>query len=100
MGVIASQRRSGSPPKLKPAEARRSSPKYQLDIEAERPHENVRQIALTVREFGALTDLYNVAVRIADVATSLAVLGYWLRDELGASTFPQFIARLDICNAE
>jgi hypothetical protein len=56
--------------------------------------------ALTVREVGALSDFDDIAVRIADVAAYLAVLGYWLRDELGSSTFPQFIARLDIRNAE
>src|SRR3984957_10531795 len=56
--------------------------------------------ALTVREGSALSDLDNVAVRVANVAANLAVLGYWLRDELGSSTFPQFIARLDIRNAE
>ena len=56
--------------------------------------------ALTVGELGALPDLDNVTVRIADIAANLAVLGYWLRDELSSSTFPQFIARLDIRNAE
>src|SRR6202050_3569521 len=56
--------------------------------------------ALTVREIGALPDLDNVTVRIADVAANLAVLGDWLCDELGSSTFPQFIARLNIRNAE
>src|SRR6202140_2482219 len=56
--------------------------------------------ALTVREGGALSDLDDVTVRIADVAANLAILGYWLRDELGSSTFPQFIARLDIRNAD
>src|SRR6202158_3426673 len=55
--------------------------------------------ALTVRERGALSNLDNITVRIADVAANLAVFGYWLRDELGSSTFPQFIARLDIRNA-
>ena len=44
--------------------------------------------ALTVRELGALSDLDNIAVRIADVAARLAVLGYWFRDELRSSTFP------------
>ena len=44
--------------------------------------------ALTVRELGALSDLDNITVRIADVAARLAVLGYRLRDELGSSTFP------------
>src|SRR5208283_5436480 len=55
---------------------------------------------LTVGEGGALSDLDNVTVRIADVAANLSVLGYWLRDELGSSTFPQFIARLNIRNPE
>ena len=54
---------------------------------------------LTVREVGALSDLDNITVRIADIAANLAVLGYRLRDELGSSTFPQFVARLDIRNA-
>src|SRR6202030_3419173 len=54
----------------------------------------------TGREVGALSDFDDIAVRIADVAADLAVLGYWLRDELGSSTFPQFIARLNIRNAE
>ena len=44
--------------------------------------------ALTVFEVGALSDLDDVAVRIADVAANLAVLGYRLRDELGSSAFP------------
>src|ERR1700689_138721 len=56
--------------------------------------------ALTVGDVGALPDLDNIAVRIADVAACLAVLGYRLRDELGSSTFPQFIARLNIRNAD
>ena len=43
---------------------------------------------LTVGEIGALTDLDDIAVGIADVAAYLAVLGYRLRDELGSSTFP------------
>src|ERR1700733_15296404 len=55
---------------------------------------------LTVLELGALSDLDNITVRIADVAANLAVLGYWLRDELSSSTFPQFIARMDIRNAD
>src|ERR1700733_2691878 len=62
--------------------------------------ESHRGRALTVREVGALPDLDNVTVRIADVAANLAVLGYGLCDELGSSTFPQFIARLNIRNAE
>src|SRR5260370_25613026 len=56
--------------------------------------------ALTVLELGALSDLDNIAVRIADVAANLAVLGNRFRQELGSSTFPQFVARLNIRNAE
>src|SRR5580700_4938867 len=55
---------------------------------------------LTVDQVRALSDLDNVAIRIADVAANLAILRYWLRDELGSSTFPQFVARLNIRNAE
>ena len=44
--------------------------------------------ALTVLEGGTLSDLDNITVRIADVAANLAVLGHWLGDELGSSTFP------------
>jgi len=56
--------------------------------------------ALTVGEGSALPDFDDVAVRIADVAAYLAVLGDRRRDELGSSTFPQFIARLNIGNPE
>src|ERR1700689_802341 len=56
--------------------------------------------ALTVSKVGALSDFDDIAVRIADVAAYLAVLGYGRRDELGSSTFPQFIARLNIRHAE
>src|SRR5689334_12124727 len=56
--------------------------------------------ALTVGELGALSDLDNISVGIPDVAARLAILGDRLRDELGSSTFPQFIARLNIRNAE
>src|SRR5437764_5173115 len=56
--------------------------------------------ALTVREVGALSDLDDVTVRIADVAARLPVLGDRLRDELGSSAFPQFVARLDIGDAD
>src|SRR5579862_3919294 len=42
--------------------------------------------ALTVLEGGALSDLDNITVRIADVAANLAVLGDGLGDELGSST--------------
>src|SRR3974390_3790543 len=55
---------------------------------------------LTVLEVGALSDLDNISVRIADVAARLAVLGDRLRDELRSSTFPKLIARLNIRNAE
>ena len=43
---------------------------------------------LTVDLVRALSDLDDIAVRIADVAANLAVLGDRLRDELGSSTFP------------
>ena len=55
---------------------------------------------LTVRQVGALSNLDNVSVRIADVAAYLAVLGDRLREELRSSAFPQFVARLNIRNAE
>ena len=41
-----------------------------------------------LREAGALSDLDNVTVRIADVAANLAILGDRFGNELGASTFP------------
>ena len=44
--------------------------------------------ASTVRLVGALSDLDNISVRIADVAACLAVLGDRLREELRSSTFP------------
>src|SRR5271170_153464 len=56
--------------------------------------------ASTVRKVRALSDLDNISVRISDVAANLAVLGNRLRDELGASTLPQFIARLNVRNAD
>jgi len=56
--------------------------------------------ALSVREVGALSDFNDVAVRIADVAANLAVLGYGRRDELGSPALPQLIARLDIRDAK
>src|SRR6478752_5607287 len=56
--------------------------------------------ASAVLEVGALSDLDNISVRIADVAARLAVLGDRLRDELRSSAFPQFITRLNIRNAE
>src|SRR5215471_10336128 len=48
----------------------------------------------------ALPNFYNIAIRIANVAARLAVLGLRLRDELGSSTSPKFVARLNICNAD
>src|ERR1700758_4539923 len=56
--------------------------------------------ASTVRKVGALSNLDNISVRIADVAARLAVLGDRLRDELRSSAFPQLITRLNIRNAE
>jgi len=44
--------------------------------------------ASALREVGALSDLDNVAVRIADAAANLAVLFLRLRYELGSSIFP------------
>jgi hypothetical protein len=55
---------------------------------------------LTVLEGGALSDLDNITVRIADVAANLAVLGDRFREKLGSPTLPQFIARLNIRNSE
>ena len=48
----------------------------------------------------ALADLYNVAIGIANVAARLAVLFLGLCDELGSSTTPKLIARLNICDAD
>jgi hypothetical protein len=56
---------------------------------------------LAVSDAGvALPDFYDVAIGIANIAARLTVLGLGLRDELGSSTSPQFIARLNICNAD
>ncbi len=44
--------------------------------------------ALTVLESGALSDLDNITVRIADVAANFAIFGDRFRDELGSSIFP------------
>src|ERR1700684_4412375 len=57
-------------------------------------------VSLTVLEGGALSDLDNITVRIADVAARLAVLGDRFREKLGSPTFPQFIACLNIPNSE
>jgi hypothetical protein len=48
----------------------------------------------------ALPNFYDVAIGIANVAARLTVFGLGLRDELGSSTSPQFIARLNICDAD
>src|SRR5579863_9172605 len=56
--------------------------------------------ALTVFDGGALPDLDNVTVRIAYVAAYLAVLGDRRCEELGSAAFPQFVAGLNIRDAE
>ena len=48
----------------------------------------------------ALPNFYNIAIRIANVAARLAVLGLRLRDELGSSTSPKLVTPLNICNAD
>src|SRR5580704_1712829 len=59
-----------------------------------RPHDRSsgglsRIVSLAVSDARvALPNFYNVAVRIANVAARLAVLGFWLRDELGSSLSP------------
>jgi hypothetical protein len=55
---------------------------------------------LTVGEGCALSNLDNVTIGIPDVAANLAILGYRLGDELGSSTFPKLVARLNIRHAE
>ena len=47
-----------------------------------------------------MSDLDDVTVWVADVAADLAVLGNRFRAKLGSPTFPQFVARLNIGNAE
>lgn len=51
---------------------------------------------LAVSKIGALSDLDDIAIRIADVASDLAVLGDRRRDELGSPTLPQFVTCLNI----
>jgi hypothetical protein len=56
-------------------------------------HEGMDQPALetqhsAVGEVGALSDLDDISVRIADVAARLAVLGDRLRDEIRSPAFP------------
>src|ERR1700722_16126811 len=48
----------------------------------------------------SLPNFYNIAIRIANVAARLAVLGLRLCDELGSPTSPKVITRLNICNAD
>src|SRR5579871_3550593 len=55
--------------------------------------------ALTVGKIGTLSDLDNVTVRIADVAANLAVFGNRRRDELSSPAFPEFVAGLDVRDA-
>src|SRR5271154_4169084 len=55
--------------------------------------------ALTVREIGALSDLDDITVRIADVAANLAILGDRRGDELSSATFPEFVAGFNIRDA-
>src|ERR1700730_10214753 len=58
-------------------------------------------VGLAVSNAGiALPNFYNIAIRIANVAARLAVLGLRLRDAIGASTSPKFITRLNICDAD
>src|SRR6202161_3366317 len=56
--------------------------------------------ALTILEGGALSHLDKITVRVANVAAPFAILLQRLRDELGSSTSPSLIARLNICNAD
>ena len=56
-------------------------PELRLDSRIGRPASAVGKIC-------ALTNLDDVAVRIADVAADLAVFGQRLGDELGSSAFP------------
>src|ERR1700722_17548687 len=56
--------------------------------------------ASTVLELGALPNLDDVAVGIANVAARLTVLRYRLRDELCTSTLPQVVASSNVRNAD
>ena len=69
-------------------EFRHSSQPLRQHRSVSRPGPAVNRTTLTVRQVGALSDLDNVTVRVADVAARLAVLGDRRRDELGPSTFP------------
>src|SRR5262245_60971668 len=48
----------------------------------------------------ALSNFYNVAVGIANVAARLAVFGLWLGDELSPPATPQVVARPNIGDAD
>src|SRR6478672_4629588 len=48
----------------------------------------------------ALPNFYDVAIGIANIAARLTVLRLRLRNELGSSTSPKFVTRLNICNAD
>src|SRR6202453_1383227 len=48
----------------------------------------------------ALPDFYNIAVGIANVAAGLAVLVLWLGNKLCSSPGPEFVARLNIGDAD
>src|SRR3984893_14458496 len=86
------------------------SPKMKVNVMGSMPTASPKRLgrsptscsgrALAVLKRRALSDLDDVTVRIADVAANLAVLGYRRCEELGSSAFPQFVARLDIRNAE
>src|ERR1700760_4978740 len=66
-----------------------------------RPFDATRSAWLAVSDARvALPNFYNIAIGISHVAARLAVLGFRLRDELGSSTSPKFIARLNVCNAD
>ena len=57
-------------------------------LECAQRHASHPNRASAVSKVGALSDLDDIAVRIAHVATDFAVLGYGPGDELGSSTFP------------
>src|SRR3954470_21589496 len=48
----------------------------------------------------ALPNFYNIAIRVANVAARLAILGLRFRDKLGSSTSPNPITCLNISNAD
>src|SRR5580698_1603154 len=61
----------------------------------------VHRPLLAVREVRlALSDLYNISVRVANVAASLAVLVLWFCNELGSPTSPKLVAGLNVCDAD